>query len=316
MQETLVLGGTGFLGAHLVAAAQARAREWATMADPTGPRVTGVGRHPGDAPRFGTPRDGAVFVAADLVGPGAAAALLDEHRPAFVVNSLAMSRPAACESDSELAHRLNTELPREVAEWCAAAGARLVHVSTDLVFGADLPPPGGFREQAPPAPISVYGRTKTEGERAVLDAHASALVVRLPLLYGNSGGRGLGASDSLLTAIDRGEKPALFLDEYRTPLEVTAAAHALVELMDTDARGILHVAGPDRVSRLELGLAVLEAMGLDRDSARAELDPTRQKDASTPDPRPADVSLNAARAAAMLETELVGVDEGTRRAAG
>ena len=82
-------------------------------------------------------------------------------------------------------------------------------------------------------------------------------MARLPLLYGNSGGRGLGASDSLLEAIERGEKPRLFVDEWRTPLEVSNAAEALVELLEFDHGGVLHLAGPDRVTRHEFGLAVL-----------------------------------------------------------
>lgn len=314
MRPTLVLGGTGFLGAHVVAAAHARARELATMAEPEGPPVTGVGRDPGSAPRFTTPREGARLVAADLERPGAGRALCEEHLPGYVLSLAALSRVADCEREPERARRLNVDLPAEVAGWCAESGARLVHVSTDLVFGATPPPPGGFREEDDPGPVSVYGETKAAGERAVLAAAPDALVVRLPLLFGNSGGRGRGASDALLEAVDRGERPPLFEDELRTPLEVTAAAEALVELCEGEVRGVLHVAGPDRVSRLELGLAVLEAMGLDRERALAEVRPARRADVETLGARPADVSLDASRAAEWLAAPLPGVREGAQRA--
>ncbi len=314
MALTLVLGGTGFLGAHGVAAIHARGRALATLAEPQGPPVRGIGRYPDQAPVFTQPRLEGLYLARDLAPPGAARELLEELAPARVLNCAALSRIADCEADPALALRLNSDLPAEVARWCAESGARLVHVSTDLVFGAEPPPPGGFREEDPPGPLSVYGRTKAEGERELLAAYPGALVVRLPLLYGNSGGRGLGASDSLLEAVQRDEHPPLFEDEWRTPLEVSAAAAALAELLEGEERGLLHLAGPDRVNRLELGLAVLRAMGLSPDAALAEVSPSSRREAPGSELRPADVSLAADRARRLLDTSLPGVEDGTRRA--
>jgi len=314
MQTTVVLGGTGFLGAHVVAAAFSRSQHSATFADPDGPPVVGVGREPDKAPRFCDPRDGARWHAADLAPPGAAAALLDELSPALVLNCAALSRVDSCAADHELARRLNTEVPAEVAEWCAAHAARLVTVSTDLVFGGRPTPAKGLTEEDPIAPLSFYGESKAAGEQAVLSAHPRALVARLPLLYGNSGGRGRGASDSLLEAVAADRRPPLFEDEWRTPLEVTNAAQALVELLHGETHGILHVAGPERVSRLELGLAVLQAMGLEEQNARDSVRGARREEAGGAEERPADVSLDSTRARGILGTELLGVRAGTQRA--
>jgi dTDP-4-dehydrorhamnose reductase len=314
MEATVVLGGTGFLGAHVVAAAHGWANELATFAEPSGPPVTGIGRRPEHTPRFSNPRDGARFQGADLAPEGAAAELLDTLQPRIVIACAALGSLAACEEDPGLARRMNVGLATEVARWCANADARLVHVSTDQVFGAAPPPSFGFVEDDPPAPTSVYGETKAEGEAALLEAYPDALIVRLPLLYGDSGGRELGASDRLVAAVHRGERPELFLDEYRTPLAVVPAAEALMELALGDARGVLHVAGPDRVSRHALGLAILDAMGLDPQAAAVELRAVHQADVPGADKRPADVSLDASRASALLETRLPGVLEGTRQA--
>ena len=114
----------------------------------------------------------------------------------------------------------------------------------------------------------------------------------------------------------RDEKPSLFADEFRTPLEVTCAAEALIELLHQDVAGVLHVAGPERVHRLTLGLAALRAMGLDDSQARAEVTEARQADRPELGPRPADVSLDRRRALHLLATELVGVHEGMRVAMG
>ncbi|MEM9381780.1 MAG: sugar nucleotide-binding protein [Planctomycetota bacterium] len=312
-RTTLVTGASGFLGAHVVAAAVARNRQEATLAEPLGPLVVAQTRAPELlAPRFSSPRDAAQWIECDLAAD--LDALLERVAPTEIVQCAAMSRASDCESDPDGARTINAEVPARLAAWAAAREARLVHVSTDLVFGATDAPPGGFREDDEPAPVSVYGRSKRDGEARVLDAAPDATVVRLPLLYGNSAGRGRGASDALLEAVERGDRPPLFVDEWRTPLEVSNAAEALVEILEFDAPGIVHVAGPERVSRYELGLAVLDAMGLDADAARAEVREARQSDVDAGAPRPRDVSLDASKARDALDAELLGLGPGLRRA--
>ena len=314
MQGTLITGASGFLGAHVVAAAVARARREATLADPLGPPVLAVSRSDSMlAPRFSDPRDAAEWVERDLTG-GGATALLDALEPAEVIHCAALSRAAESEQDHGLARAMNADLAEEVAAWCRGRGARLVHVSTDLVFGAEDAPDGGFDEDAEPAPVMVYGETKLEGERRVAAANPDAAIARLPLLYGDSAGRRRGASDPVLSAVDAGERPRLFTDEWRTPLEVRNAADALVELLDFEGGGLLHVAGPERISRYGFGLAVLRAMGLEREDAEASVEACTQADVDSGTARPRDVSLSNRRAAELLETELLGPRRGLERA--
>lgn len=347
MQSTLILGATGFLGPHLVAAAFQEAQQSATMADPFGAPVIGVGRDVDGAPRYTNPRDGAEWIARDLEPDGAAAALLDELKPSHVVLAAAMARAGACESDPKGAHRMNVEVPGEVAAWCARSGARLVFISTDQVFGGQPAPKKGFAEDAQPDPVQVYGRTKAAGEAAVLEAHPDALVVRLPLLYGDSGGRGLGASDSLLVALDRGkdeedyleeelededgeavepeeedrekpeyQRPVLFEDEFRNPLEVGNAAQAVIECLHDDHQGILHLASKQRVDRYNLGMAILRAMGLPDEQCSELIQAGSQAGVETGAPRAADVCLDASRASKLLETALLGLRRGLESSMG
>lgn len=314
MQGTLITGASGFLGAHVVAAAVARARREATLADPLGPPVFAVSRSPSLlAPRFSDPRDAAEWVERDLL-EGGAAALLDELEPIEVIHCAALSSAAESQRDPGLARAMNAELAEDAAAWCAARGARLVHVSTDLVFGAEDAPDGGFDEDAEAAPVMVYGETKLEGERRVAAACADAAIARLPLLYGDSAGRRRGASDPILAAVDAGERPRLFTDEWRTPLEVRNAADALVELLDFEGGGLLHLAGPERVSRYGFGLGLLRAMGLEREEAEVLVEACTQADVDAGAPRPRDVSLSNRRAAELLETELLGPRGGLERA--
>jgi dTDP-4-dehydrorhamnose reductase len=281
----LVLGGTGFLGVHVVL--QAVAQGWSVFAAGRNvPILAGV------APE-------ARRVESDLLLPDRARELVESVRPDALVNCAALSRVADCEREPDRARRANAWLAGEVAAACAAAGVRCVQVSTDLVFGARRAPPGGFREDEAVAPVSVYGRTKADGESAVLTAHAGALVVRLPLLFGDSFGRALGASDSVRAAVARGERPMLFTDEWRTPLDVADAAGALVELACSSHATVLHVAGPERWNRCELARIALNVGVGDAAPIRASL----RSDAGLGD-RPEDVSLDSSRARRVLRTRL------------
>ncbi len=281
----LVVGGTGFLGVHVVL--QAAAEGWSVVA---------VGRH-GAIPAGLAPTARRLEV--DLSLPGRARELVESIRPDALVNCAALSRLADCERDPDAARASNSWLPGQLAAACRAFGVRCVHVSTDLVFGARSAPTGGFREGEPVAPVSTYGRTKADGETAVLSADSRALVARLPLLFGDSFGRGLGASDAVRTAVSRGERPALFTDEWRTPLDVRDAASALVELADSTHFGVLHVAGPERISRHELGRLALTGMRGAEEAVRASL----RADAGLAD-RPEDVALDSSRARDVLRTRL------------
>jgi dTDP-4-dehydrorhamnose reductase len=295
LSSTLILGGSGFLGVHVVEQAISRARA-------RGAVVVLAGRESPTSPEFpASDSDGvARFEPFDARDAGAAERILDRVCPAEVIDCAALSRGGACESDPALATLLNRDLPALLASWCADGRARLIHISTDLVFGGIPPRPVGFTEEDPPAPLSTYGRSKAAGESAVLETDPAALVVRLPLLFGDSRGRALGASDSLLAAIDRGERPALFTDEYRTPLAVEEAAVALVALLDLDVAGLLHVAGPERVSRYRLGRLVLSGAGFSEEEIDSRLRPVRQAELNLVPPRPADVSLDSTRARELL----------------
>ena len=282
-----VLGGAGFLGARVVRRALCEGAR----------SVQSLSRDPARFPRLEDPR--LRRVVADALREGELEHALVELAPARIVLCTALARGADCDAYPELARKLNVELPGRVARVARELGARLVLVSSDLVFGGTAPPPAGFSETAAPSPLSLYGQTKLDGERAVLAEYPAALVCRLPLLFGESEGRGLGASDSLSAAAARGESLALFTDEWRTPLDVDDAAAALVELASGDLAGLLHVAGPTRLSRWELGQLVLDPQRFD-EHVRA----TTRADLGLAACRPEDTALDASRARGLLRCDL------------
>jgi dTDP-4-dehydrorhamnose reductase len=167
----------------------------------------------------------------------------------------------------------------------AAAGRRLIHLSTDIVFSGER---GRYREADEPAPVNAYGRTKAEAERRVAAAHPSATIVRTSLLYG---GEEAGPQERLAR-----ENRRFFVDELRSPVHVGDLAEAILELLALDVPGPLHLAGADDISRFDF--AVL--LGADP----AQLEPAH----TTPERAP-NVTLDSSRARVLLSTRLRGVRE-------
>jgi dTDP-4-dehydrorhamnose reductase len=161
------------------------------------------------------------------------------------------------------------------------AGARLIHLSTDLVFDGEHGAP--YSEEDEPRPVMEYGQQKLEAEQLVRRVHPQALIVRTSLLTG--------PPDGAQEALARRDDVTFFTDEIRSPLPVRDLAAGLLELADRDdVTGVLHVAGPEAVSRAELARRLRGA-------------PVR----TGPGPRSGrarNVALDSARAARILKTRI------------
>jgi dTDP-4-dehydrorhamnose reductase len=221
----------------------------------------------------------------DLTRPDQVAAAFRRAHPDAVIHAAALSNVAECYRQPKRARHVNVEATAQLADLAAGAGCRLVYVSTDLVFdGAH----GGYREQDPPAPLSIYGRTKLDAESAVL-ATPSGVVARVSLLFGPSLVGRASFFDQQLAALRQRQPIRLFEDEWRTPLSLLTAARALIELADADYTGKVHIGGPERMSRLEMGQRLAESLAAD-DSALIR---TRRGENPAPETRPSDTSLDS-----------------------
>jgi len=128
---------------------------------------------------------GGSCLALDLSRPGAAGNAVRELRPTIVVNAAAYTAVDRAEDDVALARRINAEAVAELAEACVEVQARIVHYSTDYVFPGDRE--AAYAEGDSPAPLSVYGQTKREGELAVIDSTANHLIFRTAWVYAARG---------------------------------------------------------------------------------------------------------------------------------
>jgi len=155
---------------------------------------------------------------------------------------------------------------------------------------------GPWDEATPPNPSLLYGRSKRQGEEAVLGEDPGAAVVRVALVLGRGHGPRATASESVLWALGARGRVRLFTDQYRTPIDPESVAAALERLLSGAQSGIFHLGGPERLSRYEIGRRSARLAGLDASLIEAVLATDRSSFAQ----RPRDVSLDSGRAAREL----------------
>lgn len=257
MDTLAIIGAGGVLGTKLVERA---------LAATDGPIVAFTHAR-GVTPRTPAPRDPRVAWAALDIGDAAAVAeAIAQTRPAVVINAAAMTNVDACEEDRDAAWAANALGPRHLAAACVAHGVRLLHVSTDYVFPGDERQPGPYAEDAPVRAVNHYGWTKLMGERAVAEVcegRVPWLVTRTALVYGYVPGGRTNFVRWLAGELRAGRRVRIADDQINTPTLADDLATALLHLAHRGTEGILHVAGPDRVTRLEWAQAIAAAAGLD-----------------------------------------------------
>jgi dTDP-4-dehydrorhamnose reductase len=221
----------------------------------------------------------------DVCDAAAVDDLLARLRPQAVVHT-------AYQQDGEKAWETTVGGAATVAATCARIGVRLVHLSTDVVFDGRAGRP--YTEDDPVTPCTGYGRAKAAAEERVSAEYPAACIVRTSLVVG---GDGSSRHERLALDVAAGRTElAFFVDEIRCPIQVGDLAGALLELAGGDATGVLHVAGPEAVSRLELAQLATGRAGLP--SALS---------ADQPDPRPLDCRLDCSLAGRLLHAPIRGV---------
>jgi dTDP-4-dehydrorhamnose reductase len=210
---------------------------------------------------------------ADVRSPGRAEldvtddAAVDEafasSEPGLVVNCAAFHNLDVCEREEHRSFAVNARAVKRLAERCGAAGARFVHLSTNYVFdGAGAEP---YREDDVPNPRSVYAISKLAGEYCALSYSPDALVVRGAGLYGLHGSASKGGNfvtRMLARARSDGEL-RMVADQLLSPTFTADLAAAVIEAVEADAAGVLHLTASGACSWFEFTQAIVELAGLD-----------------------------------------------------
>ncbi len=211
-------------------------------------------------------------------------AAIKEANASVVIHTAAITNVEACEIAPEKAHQANVEIARNVALACAAQDTKLVHISTDHVFSGKN---SMMDETAAISPVNVYGHTKAEGERAVLEVCPRAIVSRTNF-FGWGPPYRQSFSDSILASLRAGREIGLFQDAYFTPILLNSLIDVVHELIAVDACGIFHMGGDERLSKYEFGLRIARAFDLEDDLIK----PAFLAERRDLTPRPLDLSLD------------------------
>lgn len=163
--------------------------------------------------------------------------------PSVVINCAAYTDVDGCEANVDQAHRVNGVGPGLVGQACNAAGALLLHYSTDFVFDGSKHEP--YHEYDATNPLSHYGKSKLEGEQAVAASGAPFLILRTSWLYGLHGRNFV---EAILGRAQKGESLKVVTDQVGRPTYTVDLAEATIRLLDENAKGIVHFANNGQCS--------------------------------------------------------------------
>ena len=254
MARVLVIGGSGFIGRHLVR----------RLSETAAHSVAGtfLSQPP--------PEDGNSWHRLDLSKPAQLDRLFRSVRPDVVVHLAALADVNTAEREPDLATAVNVAGTENVARLCRQSGSKLVFMSTEYVFdGAN----GPYREDDAPSPSTHYGRTKWEAERRVAELAGDWSIIRTSIVYGwPHPGKG-NFVPWLIDHLGRGQLYYAPTDVYRTPVYVEHLVDGITALVDRKFPGIRHIAGRDWVTMMGFAREVAATFGLDRNLVVAKLEP-------------------------------------------
>ncbi|MHC4105979.1 MAG: SDR family oxidoreductase [Planctomycetota bacterium] len=288
-RKILIFGGSGFIGGNIV---QKALENWdVSVASRSRERMPAeVNWH-----------------RADISSKGDVKELFETLKPDACVNAAALSQIDRAEENKDLAWKINVDGAENVAAGCRAFGSRHIYFSSDAVYDgrADI-----YMESDLPDPVNYYGKTKAAAEKIVLSLDPESVVIRISLVLG------FPVTDvpSFYTNLkDKLQNPGVLYfpnDEYRTPVDVQTLSECVVELIEKDFRGILHLGSTDHANRYELACMIAEMMGFEKDRVGI-LTPDQggQKKA----PRHKNGIIDVSKARGLLDTPLLSVEEGVRR---
>ena len=210
----------------------------------------------------------------DIANRTAVSQAVESTRPDWIINAAAFNDVDGAESAREAAFAVNADGPGHLAEAAKAAGARLVHISTDYVF--DGTKGAAYIEEDPTEPLSVYGESKLAGEVRVLESGAHASVLRTAWLYGIHGKNFVRL---ILATASTGKSLRVVSDQIGSPTSTRDLALAIRDLMSTELTGLFHVANSGACSRYEFARAIVHG--------GADIEPVKSSEMPRPAPRPA-----------------------------
>ncbi len=212
----------------------------------------------------------------DLADAGAIRQMVRETKPSVIINAAAYTAVDKAENEADLALRINGVAPGVLAEEAKRADALLVHFSTDYIFDGTKRSP--YAETDPPNPMSVYGRSKLEGEARIRAAGCRHLILRTAWVYG----RGSNFVRAILRQAEKGAALRVVNDQVGAPTWARDIARVTSDLLKTGAEGTFNASAAGNASWYGVALEILRLTG-----RAVEVKPVNTADYGAKAPRPA-----------------------------
>ena len=283
----MVLGGSGFVGKHLLARL-APGRYSATFS--------------------AHPVPGAVKFDCTAMRLSAAVGDLSQYDQALLL--LGDTEPNSCARDPERSRAVNVDGIKTLIDDLVAAGVRPIFISSEFVFDGRK---GQYLETDPPTPILLYGQQKLEIERYLESATQDFAVLRLAKIYGGEVGDGT-LFTNWLPVIESGGRMKCASDQIFSPIHVDDVVDALLLAAASKIRGIFHVGGPQGLSRMQCLQALLTQSRRLR-AVDLQAEPCRINDFDFPETRPVDVSMRIDKFSAEVDFSPIRVEDFCRHLA-
>lgn len=222
---------------------------------------------------------------------------IKKTKPSIVIHSAAIADASKCEADKKAAFDSNVEGTKRLIEGLKhlEPKAKLILISTDLVFDGEGAGENGYTENCIPNPISTYGETKTQSEKIFLSSGIEGFIARISLAYGPSVGEASGFLGWMTKTLQSHNSLTLFEDEWRTPVFTEDLVKFFADWitgeidLTSSYKSIIHLGGKDRLSRFEMGQIVADIL----DAPTSLLIKKLRSDLSLDSKRPKDVSLSS-----------------------
>ena len=193
--------------------------------------------------------------AVDITDEAAVRNAVEAFRPDIIINCAAMTAVDLCETEQEKAYQINALGPKYLALAAERWGAKLVHISTDYVYDGMKDKP--YVETDETKPLSVYGKTKLEGELFVQKHCQRSFILRTAWVYGE----GKNFVRTMLRLAEAGNPIRVVKDQFGSPTSAAELAKVVLFLMETDSYGIYHATCEGSASWYDFALAIFELAG-------------------------------------------------------
>ena len=193
----------------------------------------------------------------DITSIDAVMKLAKEVNPYAIINCAAYTAVDACETNQDIAFKVNTIGPRNLAIAARETGAKLLHVSTDYVFDGTKETP--YYESDPICPQSVYGSTKAEAEKMVQQMADRYFILRTAWLYGD----GKNFAKTMLRLAETNDTVKVVGDQYGTPTSAYELAKGIDSLLFTDNYGLFHATCEGSCNWAEFAAEIFRLVGKD-----------------------------------------------------